>query len=434
MSLDDIIANTQDARIVGEEHDLSKINWVRGLSDPGEMLACGYLPQARRQEGETDEAYAKRLVVVLAPHPELIEKIKAAALHRAGLDTTGGRVNMFAAGELPWHGLGVNVARAVNSRQAIELAGLNWEVVKTKLSYQFGGESREAKDVFGIVRQDTGHMLGAVGNRYRPIQNAEGFAFLDGVLQEFGARFESAGSLYKGEKVWMLAHLPKQAFTVNGGDAIAPYVIFTNNHDGSAAANCYPTSVRVVCQNTFRVSGQDKGKGLSIRHSGDVKSKIKAARAALGMAVEEFQGFREGAEQMHKKPCNINHYANDVLDAVLEVTQADALKGADALAAVLKVTEAERELAAKSFERKIERRGEILTDILERYHSERCNFGNIGGTMWAGFNAVTEHADHAKPARSNPDLDVRRSQRFESTLDGTADALKQSAYQIALAV
>ena len=53
------------------------------------------------------------------------------------------------------------------------------------------------------------------GNRYKPIQNEEGFAFLDGVLEEYGARYETAGSLYGGSQVWMLAHLPRHLFAAS---------------------------------------------------------------------------------------------------------------------------------------------------------------------------------------------------------------------------
>lgn len=432
--LDDIIDNHGPARVVGEQHDTGKINWVAGLSDPGEMIGCGMYQQLRRHNGEEDGAYQERLTRELALLPDDVRnKIESfardAALNRASLDTTNGRVSMMSAGLLPWHGLGVQVDKATTSAQAIELAGLDWEVLKTPLAYEFQGQVKPATDVFGIVRQDNGRMLGAVGTKYKPIQNREGFAFLDGVLDEYGARYETAGSLYGGRQVWMLAHMPKQTFKVNG-DTVEPYVLFSNPHDGSGSAWCYPTSVRVVCANTFRIAGQGQGKGLSIRHTGSVKQKMSAAREALGLAVEGFTDFKEHAEVMYRKPLEINHYASDVLDAVLEVTAAQAMQGADALAAALCVTQAAQDLAAKSFERKIEKRGEILDDILDRYERRQCETA-VRGTAWAAFNAVTEHADHSKPGRQSSDEETRLGRRFESTINGDADRMKQAAYALA---
>ena len=174
------------------------------------------------------------------------------------------------------------------------------------------------------------------------------------------------------------------------------------------------------------------GKGIGIRHTGNIKDKIKDAQRALGIAVQSFDEFKEAAAVMSKKPIEIRHYANDVLDACLEVTAAQALKGADALAAVLAVTEAERELERKSIAAKIERRGEILADILDRYESERCGLGGMRGTAWAGFNAVTEHADHVKPGRQSGSIETRASRRFESAVSGDGDDMKQAAYQVAM--
>jgi hypothetical protein len=78
-----------------------------------------------------------------------------------------------------------------------------------------------AADAYAMVRKDTGGHLGTVGKRYSAIQNAQAFDFLDGVLGEFGARYETAGSLYGGQKVWMLAHMPKQAFQLQAGTGLS---------------------------------------------------------------------------------------------------------------------------------------------------------------------------------------------------------------------
>jgi phage/plasmid-like protein (TIGR03299 family) len=348
--------------------------------------------------------------------------------------TDAGKVMLMTAGELPWHKLGVNVDKACTSAEAIRFASLDWRVMKLAAHYDWQGKKIESKETFVIVREDTGKQLGTVGSRYVPIQNVDGFSFLDGVLEEYGARYETAGALYAGEKVFMLAHFPKQAFTINGGDRQEAYVAFTTTHDGSGAAACFPTSVRIVCRNTFRLAQMNKGKGISIRHTGNIKEKVREARKALGFAVQEIEEYKTAAEALYHKPCEIHHYANDVLDAVLEVTHAEAMKGADALAAALKVTETQRELAAKSFERKIERREEILADILDRYEKETNGIAGIRGTAWACFNAVTEHADHAKQGRESSDLDTKLSRRFESIINGQADDMKQAAFQTAMAV
>lgn len=445
MSLLDTIlaAQTSGPVIVSEQHDVSQINWVNGLTDPGEMIACGAYQQLRRLAGETDSEYAARIEIELAQLPEDVRyrirfSMQNAAIRRASLDVSTGKVALMVAGKAPWTGLGVHVSDAVDSPTARRLASLDWPVATAAMSYLGpDGLYHPQKEVFAIVRQDTGAMLGSVGSRYVPIQNADAFDFLDSVLSEFGAKYESAGSLYGGRKVFMVVRLPEQRFAVNGSDEIDAYGVFSNPHDGSGVGNFFPTSMRAECANTLRTAiNRDAGKGIRLRHTGNVRAKIDSARHALGLAVKGFSEFRQHAETLARTPLpSIQNYANDVLDCVLDVTAADCDKGAGLLASVLKVSESERELAAKCFSRKIERRGEILTDILNRYDSEKNGVNGMRGTAWAGLNAITEFADHSGIASHRKGSEeTRASRRFESAISGDGDDLKQAAFSQALAL
>lgn len=443
MSLLESVLNAtqpQSPVVVSENNDLRSINWVNGLSDPGEMIACGAYQQLRRMSGESDAAYAARLNILMAELPEDVRykiqfSMQNAAIRRAGLDTSTGKVAVMVAGKAAWHRLGVNVESAVNSADAIRLASLDWQVDKTALRYTDSlGTVREQKEVYAMVRRDTGAMLGSVGSRYTPIQNSKGFEFLDSVIGSFGAKYETAGAIYGGRKVWMLVKLPDHSFRVNGTDEMTSYALFTNPHDGIGSAYCYPTTERVVCANTFRVSLQDKNKGIAIRHTGNVDMKIDEAKFALGLSVDSMHRFAKEAESLAQTRLpDAEFYVNDVLNCVLDVTAADCEKGAGLLEQVLKVSGAERKLAERRFARKIEKRGEILTDILNRYESEKNGVAGMRGTAWAGFNAVTEFADHAGVNRFNGSDDDRESRRFESAVAGDGDDLKQIAFEKALA-
>jgi phage/plasmid-like protein (TIGR03299 family) len=442
--LDEIVDSHHSGPVIlSEQHDTGRINWVGGVTDPGEMIGCGRYQELRRLTGEGDAEYQERLTLLLPTLPrEHREKIEAAmrtaANARAGLDTTGGRVALMVAGQHAWHKLGVNVRDAVSSADALNLAGLGWQVKKQPHAYKHPvtGEWLESKLSFSVVRQDSGAELGAVGSRYKPFQNSDGFAMLDGVLGSFGAKYEAAGSLYGGKRVFMLVKLPEQAFSVGHRDQVDAYALFTNPHDGSGVAECFATSERVVCANTLRVARAGKKGGLKIRHTGDLKQRVADARQALNLTVQGFTEFKEQAEVLGRTPMpNITHYCNDVLDAVLDVTLADMKKGADVLAAMIEADAAERELARKSIAAKIERRGEILQDMLERYESERCGLNGQRGTAWAAVNAVTESADHGKlGGKFVGSENAKASRRFESILTGEADEAKQVAYDRALAL
>jgi phage/plasmid-like protein (TIGR03299 family) len=116
---------------------------------------------------------------------------------------------------------------------------------------------------YATVRQDTDEELGVVGERYRIVQNHEAFAFVDQFLGS-AIHFETAGSLHDGRRVWVLATLPDDVEV--GGDAVRPYVLLMNSHDGSTAVVAATTPIRVVT-GEMRISvwpelGSTRGCGL----------------------------------------------------------------------------------------------------------------------------------------------------------------------------
>lgn len=465
MSILDAVLGSTEARrsappvIVSQQHDVNKID-VGGGGGGAKLPSDRLKDQIRSiSSGGWDEAeYGVRREVQVAilteslnkaleyeKSPEGIEaarieaervliEMRERAIRRANLDVTNGKISVMVAGQAPWHKLGVNVEAAVSSKDARVLANIDWKVNKVPLNYTFGDKSMDAAGVFGIVRADTGAMLGCVGNFYQPIQNDEGFDFLDAVLEEFGAKYETAGAIAGGKKVWMQVKLPEQRFAVNGSDSIEPYAIFMNPHDGSGLALCVPTTERVVCANTYRVAhngAASRGKGISIRHTGDIKRRIGEAQAALGLAVKGIKKFEEQAVAMAATTLpSEQRYFNAVLDAVLDVTEAEALKGADVLAAAIKVTDSGRELKEKEIQAQIDKRADLLADMLTRYDSEKCGTAGMRGTVWAGFNAVTEAADYGR--RYIGTADARESRRFEAILTGDADDMKQAAMNVAM--
>ena len=107
--------------------------------------------------------------------------------------------SMFYVRETPWHGLGTRVITAPTSKEALEVAGLNWKVVQEPV-YTEADELIEGYKA--NVRDSDRKVLGVVTNRYKVIQNEEAFSFTDELLGE-GVRYETAGSLQGGRKVWL---------------------------------------------------------------------------------------------------------------------------------------------------------------------------------------------------------------------------------------
>ena len=113
---------------------------------------------------------------------------------------------MFSARKPAWHGLGVMTPDALTSSDAIIKAGLDWTVSTKELETIDG---IDVPNYFATVRDTDSSVLGVVGNRYTPIQNLECFDFLDTVVDDSDAKYETAGSLYEGRVVWLLLNLNK---------------------------------------------------------------------------------------------------------------------------------------------------------------------------------------------------------------------------------
>ena len=186
--------------------------------------------------------------------------------------------SMFYTRTAPWHGLGVRVEEVLGSKEALNQAGLDWKVEQTDV-YAASGE--RIPGYKANIRDIDRSVLGIVGDRYKIVQNEEAFAFTDGLLGE-GVKYETAGSLAGGKIVWMLAKIPEKY--IISGDAIEPYLVFCNSHDGSGAIRVAMTPVRVVCQNTLNLALKGASRVWSARHTENVMSRMDEARETLQLA------------------------------------------------------------------------------------------------------------------------------------------------------
>ncbi len=201
---------------------------------------------------------------------------------------------MFYAGrEKPWHGLGTQVDAAPTSADALRLAGLDWRVDRKPIQVCGG---RKIDSFFANVRSSDGAVLGVVSDRYKVVQNTEAFEFTDSLIGgDVPVRYETAGSLMGGRKIWLLARLPDTEIV---GDNTEPYLCFSNTHDGSGAIRVCMTPVRVVCNNTLNFALDGAKRSWSVRHTGDIKMKLQEARMCLDMANKYMDTLSKYADEM----------------------------------------------------------------------------------------------------------------------------------------
>jgi len=302
--------------------------------------------------------------------------------------------NMFYVRQTPWHGLGTRVEEALDSKEALTAAGLNWRVEPRPVytadfichtGSVYTSDSQLIKGYKANVRDSDGQVLGVVSDRYRIVQNEEAFAFTDALLGE-GVRYETAGSLQGGRKVWMLAKLPERY--IIAGESIEPYLVFSNSHDGTAAIKVCMTPIRVVCQNTLNLALNQARRSWAAKHTGNVQNRMHEARATLQLA----HGYMENLGK--------------------EVDLLSRIKLSDA-----KVMEFINELIPLADEASaVQRKNvEYLRDDIKIRYFEAPDLKVLGKNGYRFINTVSDFATHAKPLRETASY---KENLFLKTLEG----------------
>lgn len=208
---------------------------------------------------------------------------------------------MFSAGrQKPWHyemtkDVTKLIQEAPTSAEALHLAGLDWTVDQTPVYTDSGIEIPGYK---ANRRSSDDFILGIVSDRYKIVQNTEAFEFTDAIVGETEdgvVKYETAGSLNGGKKIWLLAKMPTQKIL---DDDVEPYMCFSNTHDGTGAIRICMTPIRVVCQNTLNMALSQAKRQWSTKHVGDIQSKLEEAKLCLQLADKYMRGLDEEADRL----------------------------------------------------------------------------------------------------------------------------------------
>lgn len=212
--------------------------------------------------------------------------------------------NMFSVKERPWHGLGTIVMEAPTIEEGIKLAGLDWDVslrdIITNDSDKVVFDKRKM-----VVREDNKTALGIVGAQYKPLQNKEAFNFFEPFIENGMASLETAGSLFNGSRVFILAKINSEDMHITDDDVVEKYILLSNSHDGSQCLRIGYTPIRVVCNNTLTAAETSKDSQLiRLTHKKDIVSNMESLREAMDLINQQFIATEEMYKQLAKKDIN----------------------------------------------------------------------------------------------------------------------------------
>lgn len=315
------------------------------------------------------------------------------------LTITNGKAEMFYTGAKPWHELGTEVPAALTSAEAIKAAGLDWQVIKTPALYAAAdGTITAVKDKYVNTRADNSYALGVVGPDYTIVQNDDVFKFFDAVVGVKAAMYHTAGSLFGGKKLGLLAKLPIDTI-VKDVDISKNYLLLSNSHDGSSNLKIMFTSIRVVCQNTLTcaLQGAD-GRISKLRHTASIGTRVNEVQEFLGLTTGLINRFSLKANELASQSISSEIVNNFFEKMGLTVTAEDSPTGAT-----------KKKNVQRAIKDSIDRTGVAMPAI--------------AGTRWALLNGFTDYVDHDKTVKPSNDSD----KWADSILFGSGAELKRKA-------
>ena len=303
----------------------------------------------------------------------------------------------------PW-AIGKDVSDCKTSREVMEKAGLDFFVKKCDVyaSMPFGigcnnivneiaGEFahdghiyREVPNAYATCRMDTSQPLGFVKDKYEVVQNVDAFKFFDDAIGEGMARWDRAGILNDGAKIYLSAKLPIE--TKVGNDLIDNYLVFSNSHDGTSSVNIMFTPIRVICTNMLNSALKSADSYIRIRHTESVKKQLENGAYILNTAIKHAQSAQEFYESLTKIKMTDNQVMEYLANLQLTKAEREALVNYDKENGYKRLMM--RDFRVMEVTGISPRKANQIVSTLE-YYFDGIGQKEIAGTAWGAYNAIT---------------------------------------------
>lgn len=328
----------------------------------------------------------------------------------------------------PW-AIGIDVSDCNTSYEVMEKSGLNFTVDKcdlfarmpfginrnnviNELAGEFSKEGyiyRELPNAYATYRADNSVPLGLVKEKYKVVQNIDAFRFFDDAIGEGMARWDRAGILNGGAKIYLSAKLPIE--TKVGTDVIDNYLVFSNSHDGTSSVNIMFTPIRVLCTNMLNSALDKASSYIRIRHTESAKQKLQIGAEILNIACKQAETAKEFYESLTKINMTDQQVIEYLANLQLNEKEQAALIEYDSVNGYKK-------LVLKDYftlERTgiSQRKANQISNMVE-YYFDGIGQKHIAGTAWGAYNAVTGFYCNV--------ANLEGEKRVESLLYGGANA------------
>ncbi|MBX2933855.1 MAG: DUF945 domain-containing protein [Ferruginibacter sp.] len=328
--------------------------------------------------------------------------------HNINFNEQTGKHSFFSVKEKAWHGLGQIVQDYPTSKEALQFAGLDFEVLKRPNIHRLNDDLEIiSKNSFYTYRPDTNAILGdRLGKDYEVVQNSDAFSFFDAIVGGDGIQYETAGALGNGEKIFITAKLPDY-IKVGNDDLIEKYLFLTTSHDGFGSIMAAFTPIRIVCNNTLNAALKNHSNCIKIRHTANAKERLEEAHKVMGISNQLSQQLEGIFNQWAK--VRITDKEVKKLVQLAMVPNKEVLQN---------IENGEQDELSTCF-------NNICDSVLEySYTSPTQQTETTKGTVFGAYNAITGYFQNVRNYKDD-------EAKIKSTLyGGTAQLRTQKAFQL----
>lgn len=311
--------------------------------------------------------------------------------------------------EMPWHVMGKALAptHTTNLGKALKSAGMDFTVDRVPFQVpDLDGTLLDADRSQGLIRpmpDGTRKLVGITGTRFTPIANADAFSIATDLVGDFGAKIAGLADFRHGGASIMVLALPEQSVALHrkghDDDVTELNLLVKNHHDGSGALTFALTPLRVPCTNVLPMALRGAKMVWKVNHTPNAMERVELIQTAIREAVGAHAALETKGQ------------------AMLDTKMVDA-EFAKIVARMFPVKD---DATGAVADRKREAQGQLMS-----LYRESPTLDGVRGTVWGGYNAVTEYLDHFRPVRGGNALLTRA----EGQIDGPNVRVKARMFDV----
>ena len=264
--------------------------------------------------------------------------------------------------------IGTDISACKSSKEVLNKANLNYNVIKKAIKYQDGENYLDYPDKVLTMNESTGAIYGVVSSKYEICQNRDAFNFIDYIGNDNeGFEYVKAGEISSGSNnglVYIIAKIPDVTLL---GDSITPYIIFQNSHDGMNSVKATISPLRIVCQNQFNIAFREASNTVRVVHSSQMDTRLVTARNMMKDVASYMETFEDTAEELATKKVS----QDSVIKIFNDVFKYDPVKMTPRQAANFEMNRSE---------------------FISCYKSDDNQ--NLVGTAWGVINGAADYLTH----------------------------------------